>query len=85
MGPAVGVMAMSLDSHIVDQGLSPGPGGLNSIRACVHVCPRSQEENGGEEIVAWPSPLGGDFSLSVSLSLSGARTRRIVKPLQKKM
>ena len=69
-GPAVSVMAMSLDSHVVDHGLSPGLGGLNSRRVCVHACPRSQEENGGEGIVAWPSPLGGDFLLSVSLSLA---------------
>ena len=67
---ADGIMAMSLGSHVVDHGLSPGPGGLNSCWACVCVCPRFQEENRGEGIVAWPSPLGGDFSLSVSLSLS---------------
>ena len=34
------------------------------------VCPRSWEENGGEGIAVCPSSLGGDFSLSVSLSLS---------------
>ena len=61
---------MSLDSHVVDRGLSPGPGRLNSCWARVCVCPRSREENGGEGIAAWPSPLGGDFSLSVSLSRS---------------
>ena len=44
-GPAVGVMAMSLDSYVVDRGSSPGPGGLNSHWAHVRVCPRSQEEN----------------------------------------
>ena len=69
LGPAVGVMTMSLDSHVVDHGSSPGPGGLNSHQVCVRARPRSQEEN-GEGIVAWPSPLGGDFLLSVSLSLT---------------
>ena len=60
----------ALDSHVADCGSSPGPGGLNSRQAHVCVCPRSREENGGEGITAWPSPLGSDFSLSVSLSLS---------------
>ena len=69
-GPAVGIMALSLDCHVVDHGSSPRPGGLNSRWAYVHVCPGSREENGGEGIAAWPSPLGRDFSLSVSLSLS---------------
>ena len=68
MGPAVSVMAMSLDSHVVNRGSSPGPGGLNLRR--VRVCLRSREENGGEGITVWPSPLGGDFLLSVSLSVS---------------
>ena len=63
-------MAMSLDSHVVDRGSSPRPGGLNSRRVYVPVCTRSQKENEGEGIVVWPSPLGDDFSLSVSLSLS---------------
>ena len=69
-GPAGGVMTMSLDSHVVDCSSSPRPSGLNSCQARVRACPRSLEENGGEGIVAWPSPLGGDFLLSVSLSLS---------------
>ena len=47
-------MAVSLDSHVVDRSLRPGPSGLNSRRAHVHVCPRSQEKNGGEGIVAPP-------------------------------
>ena len=57
-GPAVSLMAMSLNSHVVDHSLSPRPGGLNSQRARVCVCPRSREENGGEGIAAWPSLLG---------------------------
>ena len=71
--PADGIMAMLLDSHVVDCGSSPGPGGLNSCQAHVHACSRSQEENGGEGIVAWPSPLGGGLIshfLSLCLSLS---------------
>ena len=31
MGPAVSIMAMSLDSHVVDCSLSPGTGGLFSF------------------------------------------------------
>ena len=69
-GPAVSVMAMSLDSHVVNCGSNPRPGGSNSRWARVRAFPRSREENGGEGIAARPSPLGGDFSLSVSLSLS---------------
>ena len=62
-------MAMSLDSHVVDRGSHPGPGGLKpTLGACV--CPRSQEENGGEGIVAWPSPLAGVISHFLSLCLS---------------
>ena len=41
LGPAVGVMAVSLDSHVVDCSSSPGPSSLNSRWAHVHVCPRS--------------------------------------------
>ena len=42
-GPAVSRMAMSLDSHVVDYGTSPGPGGLNAYQACVHACVRAQD------------------------------------------
>ena len=70
--PAVGVMAMS-DSHVVDCGSSPEPGGLNSCWVCLRACLRSREENGGEGTAAWPSALGGDFSLSVSVSQASAR------------
>ena len=36
--PAVSVMAMSLDSHVVDHGSSPGPGGLKlTPGACAYV------------------------------------------------
>ena len=87
MGPAVSITAMLLDSHVVDRGSSPGPGGLNSCQARVRACPRSQEENGGEGIAAWPSPQGGRFlafCLSVSLCLSGERTCPLAKTSQKK-
>ena len=83
MGPVVGVMAMSLDSHAVNHGSSPRPGGLNSRWVRVCACPRSQEENGGEGIVAWSSPLGGDFSPSFCLCLSGKCTWPIAKTSQK--
>ena len=69
-GPAVDIMAMSLDSHVVNHGSSPGPSCLNSRRAHVHMCLRSQEENGRKGVAEWPSPPGSDFSFSVSLSLS---------------
>ena len=69
--PAVGVMAMSLDSHVVDRGSSPRPSDLNSRWARVHACPRSREENGGEGIAAWLSPPPrGMISRFVSLCLS---------------
>ena len=50
----------------------------------MRACPRSREENGGEGTVAWPFPLGDDFSLSVSLSLSGEWTCLITKTSQNK-
>ena len=38
MGPAVSVMAMSVDSHIVNHGSSPGPGGLKLMPGtCAYV------------------------------------------------
>ena len=73
LGPAVSVMAMSLDSHVADHISSPGPGGLNSRRARVRARPRSREENGGEGIAEWATPWGvmsGFLSLSPSLSVS---------------
>ena len=52
LGPAVSVMAMSLDSHVVDHSLRPGPGDLKlTLGACAYV-PKIQEENGGEGIAA---------------------------------
>ena len=74
-GPAVDVMAMSLDSHVVDHVLCPGLSGLNSRRARVRVCPRSRE-NGGKGIAAWPSPLGV-ISRFLSLSVFLASTHAL--------
>ena len=45
MGPADGTMVMSLDSHIVDHDLSPGPSSLKlmrCVRACVPKIPRGE-------------------------------------------
>ena len=66
VGPAIRVTTMSLDSHVVDRGLSTGPGGLNSRQAHVHM-------RRGEGVAAWPSPLGGVIShfQSLCLCLSG--------------
>ena len=43
--PAVSVMAMSLDSHVVDRGSRPGPGGLKltlGVCVCVPKIPRGE-------------------------------------------
>ena len=43
--PAVSVMAMSLDSHVVDRSLRPGPSGLKltpGVCACVPKIPRGE-------------------------------------------
>ena len=85
--PAVSVMALSLDSHVVDRGSHPGPSGLKltpGTCACVPKTERRMEEKGlGHD----HPPLGADFSLSVSLFLSVClmSTRALLqKPLQKK-
>ena len=68
LGLAVSVMAMSLDSHVVDRGSCPGPGGLKLTLgecACVPKIPRGEwRRDCGVAI-----PFGGDFLLSVSVSL----------------
>ena len=68
-GPADGVMAMLLDSHVVNCGSHPGPGDLKLMPGACACMRKILRENGGEGIVAWPSPLGGDFSFSVSVSV----------------
>ena len=79
-GPAVSVMAMSLDSHVVDCGLSLGPGGLNSrrVRVCVPKIPRGERRRRDCGVAI---PPGGVIScfLSFCLSLSGERTLPIAK------
>ena len=70
------IMALSLDSHVADCSLSPGPGGLNStpgVCACVPKIPREWRRDHGMTI-----PPGGWF-LAFCLSLSGKRTRPIAK------
>ena len=72
LGPAVSVMAMSLDSHVVDRGSRPGPGGLKlmpGVCACVPKIARGEWRR-RDCGVAIPPGGEGDFSLSVSLSLS---------------
>ena len=84
-GQADGIMVTSLNSHVVDCSSSPGPGGLNSHQACVHA---QDPERRKEEKGLWCGhPPWGDFSLSVSLSLSVflASARALQqKPLKKK-
>ena len=68
-GPADGVMVISLDSHIVDRGLSPGPGGLKHagrMYVLVQNPERRLEEKG-----SWHGhPPWGMISCFLSLSLS---------------
>ena len=43
--PAISIMALSLDCHIVDRGSRPGPGGLKlmpGMCACVPKIPRGE-------------------------------------------
>ena len=75
-------MAMSLDSHVVDRGSRPGPGGLKlTLGACV--CVRAQDtERRMEEKGLWHDhPLWGVISqfLSLCLSLSGGPMFPIAK------
>ena len=68
--PAVRVMAMSLDSHVVDCGSHPRPGGLKltlGTCACMPKIPRGEWRRRDCSVTI---PPGGDFSLSVSMSLS---------------
>ena len=79
-GTAVGIMAMSLDSHVFKCGLSPGPGGLNSRWACVCVGVPKIQRGEWRRDCGMAIPLGSDFSLSVShLCLSGEGMHPIAK------
>ena len=51
-GLADGIMVTSLDSHVVDYVPVQDPVAKNPVRAHVHICSRSPEENGGEGIMA---------------------------------
>ena len=70
-------MAMSLDSHVVDHGSRPGPGGLNSHRA--RVLARQTERD--RETESEKSPPRGDGHASIpsppfsSQDLGHTRTR----------
>ena len=82
--PAVSVMAMSLDSHVVNCGSCPGPGGLKHTG---HMCVRAQdpERRMEEKGLRCGHPPWGLIShfLSLCLSLSGERTYPIAKTSQK--
>ena len=73
LGLAVVVIAMSLDSHVVDRSSSPRPGGLNSRQA--HECvpkiqdPERRMEEKGLRRGQSPREVISRF-LSLSLSLS---------------
>ena len=72
-------MAMSLDSHVADRGLRPGPGGLKltpGARAYVPKIPRGEWRRRDCGVT---TPLGGDFLLSVSMSLSDERIYPLAK------
>ena len=71
LGPADGIIVMLLDSHAVSHSSSPRLGGKTHAG---HICVRAQylkgrmEEKGLQ--CGHPPGGGGDFLLSVSLSLS---------------
>ena len=69
--PAVSVMAMSLDSHVVDRGPWPGPGGLKltpDACACVPKIPRGEWRRRDYGVTIPPGGWFLTFCLSVSLS-----------------
>ena len=74
------IMAMLLDSHVVNRSSSPGHSGLNSSQTSVRVCPRSQGEWRRRDCGV-AIPPGGVIScfLSLCLSLSGQRTHPTAK------
>ena len=85
--PAVSVMAMSLDSHVVDRGSCPGPGGLKltpGACACVPKIPRGEWRRRDCGVTIPPGGWFLTFCLYVSLCLSGERTRPIAKISPKK-
>ena len=82
LGPPISIMAILLDSHVVDCSSSPGPRSLNSRWVRMLVCPRSWEEN-AEVTALWPSPLAViSRFLSLCLSLSFSRAHA---PYSKKL
>ena len=87
MAPAVSIMAMSLDSHVVDHGSRPGPGGLNSHwRVCVRAQDpeRRMEETGlRRDHPPW-GVISRFLSLCLSLSVWRVHAPYSKKPLKKK-
>ena len=80
--PAVSIMAMSLDSHVVNHDSHPGPGGLKltpGACACVPRIPRGEWRRRDCGVTIPPGGWFLAFCLYVSLCLSGERTRPIAK------
>ena len=84
--PAVSVMAMSLDSHVVNRSSLPGPGGLKltpGTCACVPKILRGEWRRRDCNVAIPPGGVISRF-LSLCLCLSGERTRPIARTSPKK-
>ena len=84
--PAVSVMAMLLDSHVVDRGSRPEPGGLKlTPGACACVPERRMEEKGlRHDHPSW-GVISRFLSLCLSLSVWPTHAPYSEKSLQKKI
>ena len=82
--PAVSVMAMSLDSHVVDRGLCPGPGGLKLTPGeCARVPKIQRGEWRRRDCSMAMTPGVISHFLSLCLCLSDKSTHPIAKTSQK--
>lgn len=70
LGPAGGAVVTLLDSHMANCRSSPRSDDLKvTLGTCARML-KTQEDNGGEGIVTWLSPVGiSHFSHTVSVSL----------------
>ena len=75
--PAVSIMAMSLDSHVVDCSSHPGPSGLNSHWAFVCVCAQDPKRRREEKRMQCGHFPWGVTSHFLSLCLSGERMKHV--------